>query len=90
MIYFQKAVLPARVKSLTLTMTDGGYTVLVNADLNPEQAAEAAKHEVEHIVGLDFEKHDVSLIEMAAHEGGRHEEEIDFILSRLLSDGRAG
>lgn len=87
MIYFQKAVLPARVRSLVLTMEDGTFTVLVNADLAPDQAENAAVHEVEHILDLDFEKLDVEEIEAIAHRKGGLHEETGIILSRLMSDG---
>lgn len=48
---------------------DGGYTVIINADLCQRKQKEAYRHAMKHIRENDFEKSDVQTIEADAHEG---------------------
>lgn len=47
---------------------DGGYTVLINANLCQSKQIDAYRHALKHIKGNDFEKNDVQEIEAAAHK----------------------
>jgi len=86
-IYFQEAVLPAKTKSFVVTMLDGSYTVLLNADLCLAATLEAADHEVRHILDKDFEGVDVNQIELRAHaKGGKHEALAAYFNGRIAFD----
>lgn len=47
---------------------DGGYTVLINANLCRSKQIAAYRHAMKHIHNNDFEKADVQAIEKEAHE----------------------
>ena len=54
-IYFQETKLPMKIRALTITMPDGTYTVLINADLADDVKEKARQHELEHIDDEHFE-----------------------------------
>lgn len=55
--------MPYGLKGCTCENCDGGYTILINSKLSYEQQKKTLLHEVSHILGNDFEKHDVDIIE---------------------------
>jgi hypothetical protein len=67
-IYF--ANLPDHVKEMIAPCYDG-YTIYLDSNLDEIQRVEAYNHALSHIIGEDYEKHDVNAIEINAHrEGG--------------------
>lgn len=59
--------MPVAVKA-TVAFTDNFYTIIINARLNYEQQRKAFIHELEHIYGNDFNKHNACEIEYFAHK----------------------
>lgn len=47
---------------------DDGYTIYINKDLPDKKAVESYYHALRHIVGKDFELHDVQSVEYTAHK----------------------
>lgn len=47
---------------------DGSYTIFVNKSLCEKKRLSAIQHAFRHILGNDFEKPDVQIIECATHE----------------------
>ena len=48
-----------------------GYTVYIDRNLPKDEQIAAARHELKHIEGNDFEKENVQEIEAERHEGGK-------------------
>lgn len=46
---------------------DGSYTIFIDTDICVEAQRESFYHAIKHIIGGDFSKDDVQLIEYTAH-----------------------
>lgn len=58
---------PNRGKEMVIPNEDDSYTVLINARLSDVERMAAYEHAMKHIVGNDFEKDEVQIIEEMAH-----------------------
>ena len=67
-VYVYAVPLPGRVRETVTYNADGSYTVLIKESLSPLEQARSYAHARRHIENGDFEKEDVALIEIAAHE----------------------
>lgn len=47
---------------------DGSYTIFIDSKLCKEKQQQVYLHELRHILGADFEKTNVNIIECIAHE----------------------
>jgi hypothetical protein len=66
-IYTQIIDMPHGLNANVTSNPDGSYTILINAKLSAEKQKELYLHEISHIQNYDFEKVDVSYIELLAH-----------------------
>ena len=57
-----------RVNEAVTPNEDGSYTIFINDNLGPEARIRAYMHALRHIQNHDFEKSDVSAIELDAHD----------------------
>lgn len=58
---------PNKGREMVIPNEDGSYTILINARLSDAERIAAYEHAVRHIVGNDFEKDEVQIIEEMAH-----------------------
>ncbi len=61
--------LPPTVKGMVVKTFDDGdyYTICLNVNISVEEQMKAYRHEVEHILGADFDGADADEIEMERH-----------------------
>ena len=60
--------MPTTVKAVTVTNSDGTFTIIINSKLNYEQQCESFSHEIIHIMNCDFDKEqDINALEYNAH-----------------------
>lgn len=57
----------SKTKEAVTENADGSYTIFIETSLSLQAQQEAFKHAMEHILGNDFEKIDISRIEKQAH-----------------------
>lgn len=62
------ANLPTSIPAFVIPDTDGNYTIVLNARHTHEQHLISYYHEMKHIENGDYEKNNVDLIEIFAHE----------------------
>ena len=56
-----------KIRETVVTNEDGSYTIFIEASLSREQQLESFNHAMRHILGDDFTKDDVNMIEFDAH-----------------------
>lgn len=59
---------PAYGKEMVVENEDGSFTILINSKLAHSGQISAYHYAIRHIENRDFQKHDVQLIESAAHQ----------------------
>ena len=57
----------SKVKESVVENEDGSYTIFIDESLNREMQEEAFSHAMKHILGDDFSKDNINLIEKTAH-----------------------
>lgn len=62
------ADLPASIKAYTVSCPDDTYTIVLNSRHSHEQLLMSYSHELKHIANGDFEKDNVDMIELSAHQ----------------------
>lgn len=56
-----------KTKETVTENEDGSYTIFIEASLSSIEQKEAFSHAMKHILGNDFDKTDVDLIEKVSH-----------------------
>ncbi len=56
-----------KVKESVVENEDGSFTIFIDDSLNREMQEEAFSHAMKHILGDDFTKDNVDVIELDAH-----------------------
>lgn len=60
--------MPTTVKAVTITNSDGTFTIFINSRLAYEQQCKSFDHEINHIMNCDFEKEqDINVLEYESH-----------------------
>ena len=62
------ADLPASIKAYTVSCPDDTYTIVLNSRHSHEQLFMSYCHELRHIENGDFDKDNVDMIELSAHQ----------------------
>ena len=57
-----------KVKETVVENEDGSYSIFIDESLTREMQEESFKHAMQHILGNDFTKDNVDMIEKTAHE----------------------
>lgn len=56
-----------KVKETVTLNEDGSYTIFIDVNLNAERQKESFLHAMKHIIGDDFDKRNVNVIEATTH-----------------------
>lgn len=62
------ADLLASIKAYTVSCPDDTYTIVLNSRHSHEQLLRSYSHELRHIENGDFDKDNVNIIELSAHQ----------------------